>query len=106
MDNHLLGKSRRHVLKQVDTKVSEKHRMVINDELQKIGVSKPEPRIYWDFITKMRNSFLKKYNYGIRRQFTRSWKKDEVAAAIDRIDAIDKITACRSNACFSQIHSG
>jgi hypothetical protein len=56
-----------HVLDKVDKFTSEKHKMVIEQEYNKLKSAKPEPAIYWQFINFERDRFLKEYQYGIDR---------------------------------------
>ena len=50
-----------HVLKNVDTKTSAKHKVAIDAQWQKLQSTKPEPKIFWLFIVNERNRFLKTY---------------------------------------------
>lgn len=65
-----------HVLKEVDSKISDKHQKIIEEEYQKIVKTKPYPEIYWEFIKPIRNSYLKEYEYKVRRQLTNTWQNE------------------------------
>jgi hypothetical protein len=66
-----------HVLHKVDSTISEKHKFIIDEEFTILKKSRPKPEIYWEFIEIERNQFLKNYDYGVRRQFTNSWKRED-----------------------------
>lgn len=50
-----------HVLKNVDVSVSETHRRVICEWWYALSRTKPDPKIYWEFIVKERNNIIKEY---------------------------------------------
>ncbi|MFC1509769.1 hypothetical protein ACFL60_08835 [Candidatus Omnitrophota bacterium] len=55
------------VLKNVDSLSSPEMKRSINEKWEEINKSKPEPKIFWEFIVKERNRFLKNYKHGIDR---------------------------------------
>jgi len=57
-----------HVLDKVDATSSAPMKAAIRSWWDKINASKPEPRIFWEFIEQERNEVLKVYEFGIRRQ--------------------------------------
>ena len=59
-----------HVLDKVDKKKSRENEQAISEWWQTIVKSKPEPKIFWEFIDKYRNEMLKTYNHGIERYMT------------------------------------
>ena len=50
-----------HVLSKVDARSDPELGKIINSEWEKLQASKPEPRIFWEFIDQIRNSILKEY---------------------------------------------
>ena len=50
-----------HVLKEVDRKSDGTLRSIVDIEYQELEQRKPEPRIFWEFIKKERDSILKQY---------------------------------------------
>jgi hypothetical protein len=69
------------VLQKVDSEISEAYKRVIREEYQKLEETKPKPEIYWQFIKAERDSFLKKYDYGVRRQLTTRWNNQDGSPA-------------------------
>ncbi len=59
-----------HVLDKVDAKASPAMDRAIREKWEQLKTSKPEPRIYWDFISNERDRFLKNYEHGIYRTLT------------------------------------
>lgn len=59
-----------HVLDKVDGAQSPQLRAAINKEFERLKASKPEPRIFWDFIEAERNNILKVYQFGARQSVT------------------------------------
>lgn len=58
------------MLKNVDAQQSPAMRKAIDEKWNELEQSKPEPYIFWDFILKGRNQFLKIYEHGIMRKIT------------------------------------
>jgi len=56
-----------HVLQNKDSQISPLHNKVINEKWDELNKTKPVPEIFWEFIVKERNRFLKEYEHGISR---------------------------------------
>lgn len=59
-----------HVLHNVDSLSSPKMKSAIDNKFKEILKTKPDPKIFWEFIVQERNRFLKNYEYGIDRSIT------------------------------------
>ena len=59
-----------HVLHKVDAGQSGDMKKAIAAEWDRLSKSKPEPRIFWDFIEEERNNILKAYEFGARMNTT------------------------------------
>jgi hypothetical protein len=59
-----------HVLDKIDGPSSPETRQVIDSAWEKLKKSKPEPKIFWDFIEAERNNVLKAYVFGPRISIT------------------------------------
>lgn len=59
-----------HVLQKIDAGRSEDIKKAIATEWENLRKSKPEPRIFWDFIEEERNNILKTYEFGTRMNTT------------------------------------
>jgi hypothetical protein len=53
-----------HVLKTIDAAQSPELRMAVADAWARLNQTKPEPRIFWEFIEAERNNVLKAYEVG------------------------------------------
>lgn len=56
-----------HVLSKVDSQLSANHKIVIDNHWKALNFSKPEPKIFWEFIEQERNNVLKQYQLGVAR---------------------------------------
>jgi hypothetical protein len=56
-----------HVLVKVDAKSNPRIAKVVKEEWDKLRVTKPEPRILWEFIEQERNNVVKLYQIGVNR---------------------------------------
>jgi hypothetical protein len=59
-----------HVLHKVDTEQSSDLKKAVATRWDALKNSKPEPRIYWEFIDEERNNILKAYEFGARMNTT------------------------------------
>jgi hypothetical protein len=59
-----------HVLEKVDANRSPEMKLAISSKWCELKSTKPDPEIYWEFIEKERNRFLKNYQHGIQRSIT------------------------------------
>lgn len=59
-----------HVLDKLDKLSSPEMKHAIESKWADINSTKPNPKIYWEFIDKERNRFLKNYEHGITRTLT------------------------------------
>ncbi|MBM3179524.1 MAG: hypothetical protein FJZ86_04135 [Chloroflexi bacterium] len=71
-----------HVLENVDAKLSDPLNKAIKEKWDELKNTKPEPRIYWEFIKKERDRFLKNYQHGINRGIYFKLELDEMPATI------------------------
>jgi len=55
-----------YVLEKRDSKIPQ-NKKAIEEKWKEINKTKPEPKIFWEFIEKERNRFLKEYEHGIKR---------------------------------------
>ena len=56
-----------HVLQNKDSQISRLHKKAIDKKWNDLNKTKPVPEIFWEFIVKERNRFLKEYEHGISR---------------------------------------
>jgi hypothetical protein len=61
-----------HVLANEDARSSEGMKRAIEEKWAELWRTKPEPKIFWEFILHERNRFLKNYEHGIVRTRTQS----------------------------------
>lgn len=59
-----------HVLCKVDSESSPAMKRAIKEQWSHLQSTRPEPKIFWDFIDAERNRFLKNYEHGIHRSIT------------------------------------
>lgn len=59
------------ILRKVEAKQSEAHRACIIPWWDRLRDTKPEPRIWWDFIDKDRSLILHEYAFRVERRFPR-----------------------------------
>jgi hypothetical protein len=59
-----------HVLHKVDGQRSPEYRSAIDAAWSLLGESKPEPRIFWDFIEDERNNIVKQYKFSAGQDAT------------------------------------
>jgi hypothetical protein len=59
-----------HVLKKVDGARSPEMRAAVDAAYDQLKTTKPEPRIYWEFIEQGRNRLLKEYEFGVQQNVT------------------------------------
>src|SRR3990172_5905920 len=59
-----------HVLHKVDAVQSTNLKKAVADAWDDLKKTKPEPRIYWEFIEEERNNILKAYEFGARMNTT------------------------------------
>jgi hypothetical protein len=72
-----------HVLGKVDASSSSSMRHAVTCKYNELKESRPEPRIYWEFINSERNRFLKNYDHGITRVLTVPTLIEGVYLAVD-----------------------
>jgi hypothetical protein len=58
-----------HVLDKVDAQHDQDVRRTVDHFWQSLKSTKPEPKIYWEFIESERNTILKQYAFGFSRTF-------------------------------------
>jgi hypothetical protein len=76
-----------HVLDKVDGKTSTALKRAISNKWTSLNDSRPEPRIFWEFIHSERNRFLKEYVHGIQRTATVPTLVPGVSATFDLANA-------------------
>ena len=81
-----------HVLKNIDAKQSPAMRKAIDKKWSELEQSKPEPYIFWEFILKGRNQFLKMYEHGIVRKITIPIEPD-LHVSIDLANGSGKVSS-------------
>jgi hypothetical protein len=59
-----------HVLDKRDTEIDKYYRNAIEEAWLGLKKSKPEPRIFWEFIESERNNILKMYQFGAKESIT------------------------------------
>ena len=59
-----------HVLEKVDSESSPIMKKAIKERWSHLQATRPEPKIFWDFIEAERNRFLKNYEHGVDRSIT------------------------------------
>lgn len=59
-----------HVLQKIDAKQTPELKPVIDQAWAELKRTKPEPRVFWEFIEKERNNVLKAYQVGARLNIT------------------------------------
>lgn len=81
-----------HVLKNVDGQQSPAMKRAIDKKWSELEQSKPEPYIFWEFILKGRNQFLKMYEHGIVREITIPIESD-LYVSIDLANGSGKLSS-------------
>ncbi len=77
-----------HTLKEVDAKRDPVILEVVNQKWDAWLDSKPEPRIFWEFIQAERNNVVKQYEFGFTRAYTLTRPKLGVAGLIVTADML------------------